>query len=160
MKRLITFLLVPFILLAQKSEFTGKITDSENNSPLPNASILIAGTNYGTVSNLEGIFTLKLSEGSHTLITRYIGYQTDTLKISVPQTKTVVINLNKQAIVFPEIVVTDEDPAYRIIREAIKRKKINKGRGSRPPHSVKGNPCRSFASRCMPAAPATRSALW
>ena len=122
---LIIFLFLSFRIIAQSYEFKGKILDS-NDNPLPNASVLLAGTNQGTVSNLEGTFAFKLSSGVHTLITRYVGYKTDTLNISVPQTSLIIIKLLKQAIVLPEVVVTDEDPAYGIIREAIRRKKINK----------------------------------
>ena len=122
---LVIFLILTFRVAAQSYEFKGKILDS-NNNPLPNASVLLAGTNQGTVSNLEGAFTFKLSIGKHTLITRYVGYKKDTVSIFVPQKSPIIIKLIKQVIELPEVIVTDEDPAYGIIREAIKRKKINK----------------------------------
>ena len=122
---LIIFLFLTFRVAAQSYEVKGKILDS-NDNPLPNASILLAGTNQGTVSNLEGAFTFKLSIGKYTLITRYVGYKTDTVNIFIPKKSPITIRLIKQTIVLPEIVVTEKNPAYGIIREAIKRKKINK----------------------------------
>ncbi|MCL5031516.1 MAG: DUF5686 and carboxypeptidase regulatory-like domain-containing protein [Bacteroidetes bacterium] len=119
-------LLIPKIIFSQTEEVKGKVTDQETNNPLPYATILLSGTNKGTVSNTLGEFSFKLKPGEHVLITRYVGYKNDSLKIFVPEKKTLEIKLQKQMILLPEIVVTGEDPAYGIIREAIKRKRINK----------------------------------
>ncbi len=123
---IIIFLLLPFTLLAQYSEVRGTILDSASHKPLPYASILLKGTNNGAISNLDGNFTFKLNPGQHGFIIRYVGYRTDTVVINVPVNKNLIINLVKQPVLLPEVLVTDEDPAYRIIREAIKRKRINK----------------------------------
>ncbi len=125
-KCIFIFLLISNYIFAQTGEIRGKIVDSETNNPLPYASILLAGTNSGTVSNLEGKFSFKLEQGSYKLIIRYVGYRRDTITVSIPQDKNIEIYLVKQAITLPDVLVTDEDPAYRIIREAIKRKKLNK----------------------------------
>ena len=83
-----TFLLALLILsqniLAQRYDFKGKIVDSENDSTLAYASILLGGTHQGTVTNNDGIFTFKLPQGEYPLIIRYVGYKTDTLTIKVP----------------------------------------------------------------------------
>ena len=123
---LLALLILSQNILAQRYDFKGKIVDSESDSTLAYASILLNGTNQGTVTNNDGIFTFKLSEGEYSLIIRYVGYKTDTLTIKVPHPDLINIKLIKQPIVLADILVTDEDPAYIIIREAIKRKKINK----------------------------------
>ena len=120
------FFLLPGIMLAQEWEVIGTVLDSESKAPLPYASILLSGTNKGTVSNLDGEFTFKLGQGKYSLIVRYVGYRSDSIFISVPQTGNILVRLNKQPVLLPEILITSKDPAYRIIREAIKRKKINK----------------------------------
>ena len=124
-----TFIIIIFIskfIFSQTSEIKGRITDKETNSPLPYATILLSGTNKGTVSNDQGEFSFKLESGEYVLIVRYVGYKSDSTKILIPSKKQIEISLMKQPILFPEIVVSGEDPAYRIIREAIKRKRINK----------------------------------
>ncbi len=122
----IVFLFAAQFIYSQTELLKGKVNDSETNDPLPYAAILISGTNRGTVTNINGEFTFKLDRGDYDLIASYVGYKSDTLKISIPHIKQIDIKLNKQPILFPEIVITGEDPAYAIIREAIKRKRINK----------------------------------
>ncbi len=122
---LFTLLILPQIIFAQAYEIKGKVLDSENDSTLAYTSILLAGTHQGTVTNRDGIFKIKLLQGDNTLITRYVGYKTDTLRIKIPSKAQIIIKLIKRPVLLADVVVTDEDPAYRIIREAIKRKRIN-----------------------------------
>ena len=122
---ILIYLLLPGTILAQTWEVKGTILDAATKKPLPYASILLSGTNTGSVSNLDGDFIFKLTVGEHLLITKYIGYKTDSVNIFVPTTRNIVISLIKQPILLPEVLVTSEDPAYRIIKEAIKRKSIN-----------------------------------
>lgn len=127
-KFIISFLLLSLsALFAQKSIVKGFITDSETGEPLSYASIRIDGTTYGTSSNLDGIFELKLEQGDYHLIFSFIGYRSDTLQISAPTKNQLIIELKPQAVKLAEVVVVaGENPAYRIIREAIKRKKENR----------------------------------
>ena len=120
------FLFLPVFFYCQGLKVSGIITDSVSKNPLGFASILISGTNRGTSSNLDGEFSLKVYRGDHTLIFSYIGYKTDSVNIEVSNNMALDISLIPQAIVLPEIVVNEEDPAYRIIREAIKRKEKNR----------------------------------
>ena len=113
-------------MLSQTSKFSGTITDSSNSQPLSFASILISGTNYGTSSNLDGEYFLKLDRGNYTLIFSYVGYRTDSLEVKIPNDDKINFALTPQAIVLPEVIVNQEDPAYGIIREAIRRKEENR----------------------------------
>ena len=123
---IIIFILLSKIIFSQTEEIIGKVMDNETNNPLPYATILLSGTNKGTISNSNGVFSLKLQAGKYILVTRYVGFKNDSTIVSIPEQKQIEVNLVKQPILFPEVVVTGEDPAYRIIREAIKRKRINK----------------------------------
>ena len=120
------FFILSGIILAQEREIKGTVLDSETGRPLPYASILLNGTNRGTVSNLDGEFTLKLESSNHTLVFRYVGYKSDSLVVSATLKKDITIRLIRQPFLLPEILITSENPAYRIIREAIRRKRINK----------------------------------
>ena len=53
---------------------SGKILDP-SGEPLAGASILVKGTNHGTISGVNGDFSIQAEEGS-TLVISYIGYQT------------------------------------------------------------------------------------
>ncbi|MCP9767840.1 TonB-dependent receptor [Lacihabitans sp. LS3-19] len=51
----------------------GKITD-ENSEPIPGASIVIKGTSEGTVSDLNGNYSINAADNNVTLIVSFIGY--------------------------------------------------------------------------------------
>ena len=125
-----TFFLLMCLLstsFAQIYNITGSILDGETNKPLGYASIRIDQTTTGTTSNSDGLFILKLNAGSYKLIFSYVGYKTDTLSVSLRGTKNINIKLQPEALKFGEVVVyANENIAYRVIREAIKRKKENR----------------------------------
>ncbi|GAB6394329.1 MAG: SusC/RagA family TonB-linked outer membrane protein [Bacteroidales bacterium] len=60
---------------------TGKITD-EFNEPVVGANVIEKGTTNGTVTNLEGTYTLKVANlRSSSLLVSFIGYVTKEVKI-------------------------------------------------------------------------------
>ena len=128
MKKILIFLALLFsTTIAQKYNVTGLIRDNETGEPLSYSNIRVDGTTDGTTSNYDGQFILKLNAGDYKLIFSYVGYKTDTVFISMPVSKELKINLKPEAVRLGEIVVSaSEDPSYRIIREAIRRKKQNR----------------------------------
>ena len=112
---------------AQKHEITGVVDDKVTGKHLGYASIRIDETTSGTASNNEGQFILKLNQGSYKLIFSYVGYKTDTILVKVPDFNKINVHLQPEPVKLEEVVVNaNEDPAYRIIRETIKRKKENR----------------------------------
>lgn len=127
MKYIISFLSVfAQLLIAQQFEVTGIVQDQESNEPLIYASVQIEGTTRGTVTNKDGAFSIKITDRGARLLVRFIGYKPDTISVSAKTAGPLLIKMIKQPIMLEELVVTDENPAYRIIREAIKRKHKNK----------------------------------
>ncbi len=61
-------------LFAQRS-VTGKVTD-EKNVPLIGASVLVKGTSTGTVTDVEGNYTVEIPAGATALVFSYTGYDT------------------------------------------------------------------------------------
>ncbi len=61
----------------------GTVEDVISKEPLPYANISISGTDRGTISNLNGKYSLETDETENILIVSYIGYKTDTLIIDV-----------------------------------------------------------------------------
>lgn len=62
--------------LADVWEIQGKVVDNEKNTPIPHVTVLIKGTEQGTVSDTEGNFTIYISKDIEavTLIFAYRGY--------------------------------------------------------------------------------------
>lgn len=64
---------VPNTLQEKKIKLKGTIRDKEDNQPIVGACVLVKGTTNGTVTDLDGIFTIEVPENG-TLIFSYVGY--------------------------------------------------------------------------------------
>ncbi|MEH0152799.1 TonB-dependent receptor [Limibacter armeniacum] len=71
---LLLTLLLPLSLWAQERIISGTITD-ENGQSMPGVSVLVKGTTKGTVTDLNGKFSLNVN-ASDKLVISYIGYMT------------------------------------------------------------------------------------
>ncbi|MEQ8338082.1 MAG: carboxypeptidase-like regulatory domain-containing protein, partial [Cyclobacteriaceae bacterium] len=60
---------------------SGVIND-ENNSPLPGATILEKGTSNGTISNIDGAYSLTVSSEEAVLVVDFVGYLTQEIPIN------------------------------------------------------------------------------
>jgi len=97
--------------------------DAESNQPLIFASIALQGTNVSTVSNLDGEFTLKVSEGeAGNLEFSYLGYKNRVMSIDEMKTngQRNVIELETAMIPIKEIIVKPLVPE-EIIEKVIDR---------------------------------------
>ncbi len=90
-------------LFAQKT-ITGTVRDSKTNEPVPGATIMVKGTNVGTISEADGKFEIRMPDGSQELEVSYIGYEGQL--VAVTNTNVVNIMLLENAQQLSEIVVT------------------------------------------------------
>ncbi|MCE7055988.1 TonB-dependent receptor [Algoriphagus sp. AGSA1] len=58
----------------QTREVSGVVISGEDNLPLPGASVLVKGTTNGTVTDIDGKFTLSISGPSDILVLSFIGF--------------------------------------------------------------------------------------
>ncbi|WP_233247118.1 TonB-dependent receptor [Prevotella sp. oral taxon 376] len=84
-KRLTMILASLFLLvgtaLAQTS-VRGTVTSAEDGEPVVGASIKVVGTNTGTVTDLDGHFSLTVPNSNSRLEISYIGMKSQTVKVS------------------------------------------------------------------------------
>ena len=81
-KRLMTFIACLFLSIGMalaQTQVSGTVTSSEDGSPVIGASIKVVGTNTGTVTNIDGNFSLNVSANAK-LEVSYIGMVTKTVK--------------------------------------------------------------------------------
>lgn len=125
MKHFLFFLLISFLCVKSfAGKVSGVVTDDKGQM-LPYASILVKGTAKGTSANNEGKYFLNLDSGSYTIICQYVGYERKEKKITVRNENIVLdFQLSPQQLSLAEVVVKPggEDPAYEIIRQAIKKR--------------------------------------
>ena len=67
--------MLPVVLYGQRT-LSGTVTDASNGEPLIGANILAVGTNTGTITEIDGSFTLQVPEGVDALQVSYTGYKT------------------------------------------------------------------------------------
>ncbi|CAH1001416.1 TonB-dependent receptor P3 [Neolewinella maritima] len=104
MKRLLLFalLLGGSLSLVAQTAVSGSITDA-TGQPLIGASVLAEGTSTGTVTDIDGNYTLTVPEGVDRLVISYTGFKTQELAIAGQTTIDVV--MDEDAAQLSEVVV-------------------------------------------------------
>ena len=122
------FLLFLSVLIVSRNVYAGRIsgtvTDVKGNL-LPFASILVKGTTKGTTANTEGKYFIPLEPGKYIIICQYVGYQRQEKSVEIGNDDIQLnFQLSLQELSMAAVVVTPggEDPAYEIIRNAIKKR--------------------------------------
>ncbi|WP_085535794.1 SusC/RagA family TonB-linked outer membrane protein [Massilibacteroides vaginae] len=86
MKKLTYLLLCLFMSIglvsAQTTAVRGVVISAEDNEPIIGASILAKGTTVGTVTDLDGAFSLNVPSSAKTLVISYIGMITQEVAVS------------------------------------------------------------------------------
>ncbi|MCA1759545.1 MAG: carboxypeptidase-like regulatory domain-containing protein, partial [Bacteroidales bacterium] len=65
----------------QQREVTGNVTDWEG-LPLPGVTVLVKGTSIGTVTNMDGDFSLRVPANAETLVFSFVGMRTQELALA------------------------------------------------------------------------------
>ena len=80
---LLTMLLLGIsFVYAQQINIKGTVTDQRLNEPIIGASVLVEGSSNGTITDMNGDFSLKNVSKGNVLIVSYIGYQPQRLTIN------------------------------------------------------------------------------
>jgi len=96
---------------------SGTVTDATSGGPLPGANIIVVGTDVGSATNTDGLFSLTLSPGNYTLSATVIGYKTETSSVSlISQGIILNFSLEVEAIYLEDdIIVTASRKAEKIL---------------------------------------------
>ncbi len=91
----------PLSVMAQEKLVTGQVTD-QNNEPIIGANIIIKNTTNGTVTNIDGRFSIN-APANATLVFKYVGLTTREEKINGHSVVNVVMTENNTSL--EEVVV-------------------------------------------------------
>ena len=111
-KRLMTFIACLFLSIGMalaQTQVSGTVTSSEDGSPVIGASIKVVGTNTGTVTNIDGNFSLNVSANAK-LEVSYIGMVTKTVKAA--ENMKIVLDPDNKSL--SEVVVTGYGSARKL----------------------------------------------
>ncbi len=116
-----------FIFQTHQAQVKGTVMDN-SGSTLSFVNIYLEGTVNGTTTNDNGNYELEINTpGSYTVVFKFLGFKTYKEKISIerfPYILNVVLEEESLTLVGVEVSAKD-NPANRIIRGAIAKRKIN-----------------------------------
>lgn len=110
-------------VLASAQKIYGTVF-TETGDLLPFSSIVVKGSSKGASANDKAKFSFSLPNGTYTIVCQHIGYNSEEKKVVIGGDTELSFVLKSQQLVMTEVVVKsgDEDPAYEIIRQAIKKR--------------------------------------
>lgn len=124
MQKILPFLFILFSTAAFAGRITGTIIDDKGNA-LPYASVSIKEKGSGTTANQQGHYSLELAAGDYTIVVQYVGFAKQEKKVHVTDAGIQLdFMLKPSQLQLKDVVVSSngEDPAYAIIRHAIKKR--------------------------------------
>jgi TonB-linked SusC/RagA family outer membrane protein len=104
------FLLVCFLLVfvvsawAQERTISGRVTSSEDGSPLPGVNVILKGTSTGTATDADGRYTLSVPASGGMLVFSFIGLESK--EIVIGDRAVIDISLALDVTQLSEVVVT------------------------------------------------------
>ncbi len=107
-------LFLPFLLLicqfgyAQKFTVNGYVKDAGNGEELIGVTVLVVGSNTGTVTNSYGFYSITLPAGKCEIQYSYVGYRPQVRSFDLSQNTVQNIDLVTEATTIDEVVVTGE----------------------------------------------------
>ncbi|AZQ61613.1 SusC/RagA family TonB-linked outer membrane protein [Flammeovirga pectinis] len=108
MKKHLLLLCSIFLMLsnayAQDRVVTGTVKDVTDDSPLPGVNVVIKGTASGTVTDLDGKFSISLTSDQNALVFSFIGYTSK--DVTMTNASNITVKLDIDAEELEEVVVT------------------------------------------------------
>lgn len=92
------------VVFAQTRQVTGTVTSSEDGSTIPGASVIVKGTTLGTVTGMDGKFTLKIPQNANTLVVSFLGMTS--VEVQVTSESNYSVKLKPAPVAINEVVVT------------------------------------------------------
>ncbi|HXH18963.1 MAG TPA: TonB-dependent receptor [Chitinophagales bacterium] len=100
---------VSSLAYAQKGTVSGTVVDDETGKPIIGLSVMAADTSAGTITDLDGNYSLSLEEGKHTLIFSYLSYARqilNDLEVKAGETVIIPVRMHPQSQALSEVTVT------------------------------------------------------
>ena len=124
---------------AQISKVTGTVTSEEDGLPVVGASVVVKGTSNGTITDMDGKFTLtNVPSSAKTLMISFIGMKT----VEVPVGKNLNIVLKPESEVLEEVMVvaygTAKKSAFTGSAAVVKSEEIGKVQTSNAANALVG----------------------
>ncbi len=136
---LLLFCFMQLVVFAQDRQITGKVVDTDGNA-MPGVSVLIKGTNRGSVTDFDGNFSLNNVTSDAILVFSFVGYSTQ--EIAVREQTTIDVILREDIMELDEIVVmgygTTKKSDVTGAMSSLKEDDFNRGVVTAPEQLIQG----------------------
>lgn len=89
---------------AQSRTVTGKVTSSQDGLGMPGVSVVVKGTQIGTTTDIDGVYTISVLPEHKTLVYSFVGMTTK--EVLIGDQKTINVLLDPDVFQIDEVVVT------------------------------------------------------
>ena len=117
MKNITTCLITAIFLMASVAtsaqNVSGRVVDSDNNTPLSNASVKVVGTAIGRLTDADGRFTITVAPNGQ-LEVSYIGYEIRIVNVN-NQTELLILLASSSSILSDVVVTTGARASARTL---------------------------------------------
>jgi len=106
---------------------TGTVTDKADGKPMPGVSVYIPDLKLGTVTNVDGKYTLnRLPKGVYLVQMSFVGYATSNERVDFSKTTTLDVQLHVSSIETGEVVITGVSRATELKRDPVPMVAVSK----------------------------------
>jgi TonB-dependent starch-binding outer membrane protein SusC len=89
---------------AQERTVSGKVTSSEDGSPLPGVNVVVKGTTIGTSTDSNGNYSIEISGLQNVLVFTFIGLQTQ--EVQIGSRTQIDVSMQSDVAQLTEVIVT------------------------------------------------------
>lgn len=87
-----------------QTSVTGTVTDADNGGTLPGVSVLVKGTSIGTVTDMDGKYSLQVPEDAAALQYSFVGMEPQ--EVAFTGQTTINVDMQASALKLDEVIVT------------------------------------------------------
>ena len=125
---LLLFLFCAQLSFAQGKTVTGVVTSASTGTPIPGASVMVKGTTIGSITNMDGFYSITANNENDILVYSFIGMAPQELAIN--QRTVIDVALEEDAFGLEEVMIvaygTAKKASFTGSAATVKAEKINK----------------------------------
>jgi TonB-linked SusC/RagA family outer membrane protein len=86
-----------------EAKVSGKVTGATDQNGIPGVTVMVKGTNVGTITDLDGNYSLTIPEGGRILVFSFIGMTTQ--EVPIDNQSVINVSLSENVVAVEEVVV-------------------------------------------------------
>lgn len=113
---ILLFAILSYMCSATAQRLHGNVTDAQTGEPLIGATIYVSSISKGTVTDIDGRYSLLLANGSYSVSFSFMGYETTTSTINVNGNTALNVRLKSSSQNIEEVVITSQNKQEQLAR--------------------------------------------